>query len=51
MNAITEVELIARHHIAQRINERTTQAPRSSQGRRRHRVASSLRRIADHLDE
>ena len=46
MNSITEVELIARHHIA----ERATHAPRLPRRSRRNRVAGSLRRVADRLD-
>ena len=49
MNTMTDVELIARQHIA----ERTHQAPHLP--RRRHagrvRVATTLRRLADRLED
>ena len=46
MNALTEVEIIARQHIAER-SHHGPQMPRRS---RRVRVASTLRRVADRLD-
>jgi hypothetical protein len=46
MNAMTEVELIARQHIA----ERTAHHPRLPHTTRRRRVAGKLRRVADRLD-
>jgi hypothetical protein len=46
MNAMTEVELIARQHISERIR----QEPRLPRQRRRTRVAGTLRRVADRLD-
>lgn len=46
MNALTEVELIARHHI----NERIRQEPRMPRPKRRTRMAGTLRRVADRLD-
>ncbi len=46
MNAMTDVELIARQHLA----ERATHHPRIPQRSRRHRVAGTLRRVADRLD-
>jgi hypothetical protein len=49
MNGITEVELIARQHIAERTAtaSATRRLPRP---RRRVRVASTLRRVADRLE-
>jgi len=49
MNAITEVELIARQHIAERATHRP-QLPRRTRRTRRLRVAGTLRRVADRLD-
>lgn len=47
MNGITEVELIARQHIA----ERSRQGPKLPRRRpRRTRIAGTLRRVADRLD-
>jgi hypothetical protein len=46
MNGITDVELIARRHI----EERVARAPRLPRVRRRVRVAGALRRVADRLD-
>ncbi len=47
MNGITEVELIARQHIAQRAQ----QGPRLPRRRpHRTRIAGTLRRVADRLD-
>lgn len=46
MSALTEVELIARHHI----HERTHPEPRLPRRGRRTRLAGTLRRVADRLD-
>ena len=46
MNAITEVELIARQHIA----EHSHTQPRLPRRSRRVRVAGTLRRVADRLE-
>lgn len=46
MSALTEVELIARHHI----HERTQREPRMPRLKRRTRLAGRLRQVADRLD-
>ena len=52
MFAITEVELIARQHISERISQAEQLRPSARLPRltRRTRVASTLRRVADRLD-
>jgi hypothetical protein len=49
MNGITEVELIARQHIAERALD-GPRLPRPPRHHHRRRVASTLRRVADRLD-
>jgi len=46
MNALTDVEIIARQHIY----ERTHRGPQLPRQTRRTRMAGTLRRVADRLD-
>lgn len=52
MNAMTDLELIARQHIAERAAQMraTSRLPRAVRQRRRVRLAGTLRRVADRLD-
>lgn len=49
MNALTEVEIIARQHISERTHHEPHLA-RLPRGGRRTRMAGTLRRVADRLD-
>ncbi|MEO5851063.1 MAG: hypothetical protein ABIQ15_00990 [Nocardioides sp.] len=49
MNLLTEIEIAARQHLGERTHHET-HLPRLPRVRRRTRMASTLRRVADRLD-